>query len=71
MKDDGIDLDTVDYTHKWEKLDYESNLEYIPLALSVSCPNIKFENGYLIGECLSEFTEECQCEICAKSKKTK
>jgi len=66
MSDDGIQIDEIeDYDYKWNKLDISHDQEYIPMGLSTYGNDIKFEDGFLIGECLSEFIDNCSCKDCS------
>jgi|TARA_B100001971_G_C17859589_1_gene367658 hypothetical protein len=66
MSDDGIQIDQIeDYDYKWNKLDISHDQEYLPMGLSTYGNDIKFEDGFLIGECLSEFIDNCSCKDCS------
>jgi len=72
MSDDGIRFGKVhstdkfdDYEYKWHKLDISHDQEYIPMGLSTYGNNLKVEDGFLIGECLSEFIDNCSCKDCS------
>lgn len=62
--DDGIKMNQLDYEYKWNKLDISHDHEYIPMALSTYGNDLKLEEEFLIGECLSEFIDNCSCVNC-------
>ncbi len=66
MKDDGINLDGFEYEVHWLKLDHKKseNKDFIPMALSVSYYDIKFDDPYFIGECLAGISSHCPCDNC-------
>ena len=66
MKDDGINLDGFEYEVHWLKLDHKEseNKDFIPMALSVSYYDIKFDDPYFIGECLAGISSHCPCNNC-------
>jgi len=64
ISEDGIKIDELDYEYKWKKLDISHHHEYIPMALSTYGNDLKIEEEFLIGKCLAEFIDDCECVNC-------
>ena len=64
IREDGIEMDEFpDYEYQWNKIessqDYQEHLSY---GLSTYGRGIKIEDDFLLGECLSEFIDNCSCK---------